>query len=201
MPILPRDGVVIVDGASARRVTYSTVPIAGIVRDLEGFPIPGAAVTAATRVRGQEWVPRGQVQTDAKGHFVVRLPKGPTREVRLSYTNSAPTLVLNVAAPVRLRTNRRATRNGRTIAFNGQISEAGSSLTRVTLQAWANGKWMPFRTVQLRNGRFSARYRFSGTFRTQRYRFRAVVANDPNFVFASGHSSTVTVVVRGRGAR
>jgi hypothetical protein len=200
-PIPPRDGSVILDGADTRRVAYTAVAITGVVRDLEGFPIPGAAVVAATQARGQEWRAGGQVQADATGRFAVRLPKGPTRAVRLSYGSAGSTLLLQVAAPIRLSSNRRTTRNGRAITFTGRIPESGASDTRVTLQAWANGKWMPFRTVQLRKGKFSARYRFSGTFRTQRYRFRAVVGNDPDFVFAAGRSRAVSVVVRGRSAR
>jgi hypothetical protein len=190
-------GTVIVDGPATRRTGYQALTVTGIVRDLEGFPIPRATVVVTTRVPGREWAPGGEVQTDAKGRFVLRLAKGPTREVRLSYSGSASTLRFNVAAPIRLTTNRKTTRNGRTIKFRGRIPDAATSQTRVTLQAWASGKWMPFRTVQLRKGRFSARYRFSGTFRTQRYRFRAVVGKDPSLPYESGRSPVVTVVVRG----
>ena len=49
------------------------------------------------------------------------------------------------------------------------------------MQAWANGKWVPFKTVALENGRFSAGYRFMRTFSAQRYRFRAVIQDDPGF--------------------
>jgi hypothetical protein len=64
------------------------------------------------------------------------------------------------------------------------------------LQAWARGKWVPFRTVELENGRFSARYRFSGTFTTTRYRFRAVVGNERELPFAAGASNVLSVLVR-----
>ena len=86
-----------------------------------------------------------------------------------------------VAAPVRLKVSPTKTRNGRTIKFSGSVPQAGKARTRVELQAWANGKWVPFKTVALKNGRFRAGYRFMRTFIAQRYRFRAVIQDDPNF--------------------
>ena len=64
------------------------------------------------------------------------------------------------------------------------------------LQAWANGKWVPFKTVALKNGRFAASYRFLRTFTAQRYRFRAVIQSDPDFPYAPGRSREVRVLVR-----
>jgi hypothetical protein len=58
------------------------------------------------------------------------------------------------------------------------------------------GEAPPFRTATLSHGRFSARYKFTSTTATQRYRFRAVVRKDPNFPYASGTSAVVQVLVR-----
>ena len=96
------------------------------------------------------------VVTDAKGRFSVRLPRGVTREVRLSYGDSVQTVKVIVAAPVRLTTDRKTTRNGRTIKFKGIVPGAGPARTRVELQAWASGKSIPFKTVGLKNGKFGA---------------------------------------------
>jgi hypothetical protein len=101
-----------------------------------------------------------------------------------------------VAAPERLATDRKSTRNGRAIKFTGTVPGAGKARTRVELQAWANGKWIPFKTADLRNGRFGASYRFTRTFATSRYRFRAVVHDDPDFPYAAGRSAVVSVLVR-----
>ena len=106
------------------------------------------------------------------------------------------TLKLVVAAPVRLRTNRKSTRNGRSITFTGSVPGAGKARTRVELQALADNRWVPFKTAELRNGRFKASYRFTKTFFTQRYSFRAVVHDDPDFPYAAGKSTVVKVVVR-----
>jgi hypothetical protein len=48
---------------------------------------------------------------------------------------------------------------------------AGTARTRVELQALAHGKWISFKTADLRNGTFKANYRFTRTFFTQRYSF------------------------------
>ena len=88
------------------------------------------------------------------------------------------------------------TRNGRSVTFKGTVPQAGKARTRVELQAWANGKWVWFKTVALKNGRFRAGYRFMRTFSAQRYRFGAVIQDDPNFVYAAGRSKEVRVLVR-----
>ena len=80
--------------------------------------------------------------------------------------------------------------------FSRSVPRAGKARTRVELQAWANGKWVPFRTVALRDGRFKAGYRFMRTFATQRYRFRPVIQSDPDFPYAAGRSREVRVLVR-----
>ena len=75
------------------------------------------------------------VSTDAKGRFSVRLARGVSREVRFSYGDSVQTVKVIVAAPVRLKTDRKSTRNGRSITFTGSVPGAGTARTRVELQA------------------------------------------------------------------
>jgi hypothetical protein len=192
-------GVLSIDGPSRLRVAYGATKITGVVRNTEGFPAARGKVDVAARVEGEPWRPLGSTESDAQGRFSVTIPKGPSREVSLAYGGSTQTVNVVVAAPVRLSTNRKQVKNGQTVTFMGHVPSAGRARTRVTLQAWARGKWTPFRTVELRNANFKARYRFSGTFSTTRYRFRAIIAEDPGFVFAAGKSSAVTVVVRPRG--
>jgi hypothetical protein len=188
--------VLTVDGPSRVRVPYGPTKITGVVRDGEGFPIATGHVDVASRVKGQPWQAVAAPVSDERGRFTATIPKGPSRELRLSYEGSTQTVNLLVAAPVRLSASRKRLRNGQTVTFVGRIPEAGTTRTRVALQAWARDKWMPFRTVELRGGRFRARYRFTGTFSTQRYRFRAVVGDDPGFVFAAASSRSVTILVR-----
>ena len=135
------------------------------------------------------------VVTDAQGHFTVAVPAGTSRTFRLRYASSEVSADVVIPAPVKLNVSPRTTRNGRTVRFTGSIpgTDAG---TRVELQARAGRRWVPFRTAMLSNGRFSARYKFTNTVRTQRYKFRAVVRKDPNFPYAAGHSPAVSVLVR-----
>ena len=117
--------------------------------------------------------------------------------MRLTYGASTVTLHLVVRAPVRLAVDTRATRNGRTIHFTGRIPGAPATAgTRVELQAWADGEWIPFKTAPLKHGRFSASYRFTRTFSVNRYRFRAVVHKDPALPYVAGTSNVVKVLVR-----
>ena len=101
-----------------------------------------------------------------------------------------------VAAPVRLTTDRKSTRNGRAVKFRGSVPGAGGARTRVELQAWANGKWIPFKTADLKRGKFSASYRFTRTFSAMQDRFRAVIHADPDFPYAAGTSPVVKGIVR-----
>lgn len=181
-------GTVSLTGKRTLRATYDSPPrITGWVRSDGGAAVAGAHV-AVTGTRG--------VVTDAKGRFSVRLPKGPSRTVRFAYGDSVQTVKVIVAAPVRLRTSRTSTRNGRSIRFTGSVPGAGGASTRVELQAWARGRWIPFKTVALKRGTFGASYRFMRTFTKQRYRFRAVIHEDPDFPYAAGRSAEVRVVVR-----
>ena len=177
--------------SSARRTlraSYDTPPvIKGTVKAADGSALAGVTVTTSDGTRAK---------TDAKGRFSVKLGKGVSREVRISYGDSVQTVKVIVAAPVRLKTDKKSTRNGRSITFTGSVPGAGNARTRVELQALASGKWIPFKTAELRNGKFKASYRFLRTFATQRYSFRAVIRADEDFPYAAGKSAVVRVVVR-----
>jgi hypothetical protein len=185
------------DGALTRRTRYARrLTVKGSVVASTGGHIAGAAVAVSARTVAGEPAGESFVLTDAKGRFAFKVPRGPSRKIRFAYGDSGQTVSVIVPAPVRLRTNRKNVRNGKRVAFLGSVSGAGRARTRVELQARANGKWIPFRTVALRNGRFRAKYRFTRTFVTQRYRFRAVIHDDPDFPYAPGRSRVVKVLVR-----
>ena len=148
VPTVPKS-VVSINGKRTLRGRYGKPPlIRGTLKTPEGAAIGNARV-AVTGTAG--------VMTDAQGRFSVRLPKGPSRTVRFAYGDSVQTVKVIVAAPVRLKVSPTRTRNGRSIKFSGSVPQAGKARTRVELQAWANGKWVPFKTVALKNGRFSGR--------------------------------------------
>ncbi len=181
--------------------------IEGQLLDRLGRPLAGALIEVATREAraGAEYTVLPGVTTGAGGTFVAQVPAGPSRDVRLGYRPyledqdlaSEFHLHVVVPAPVTLRTNRRSLRNGQAVTFRGGIDGVGGATkSRVELEAWGGNRWITFRTVALRGGAFAARYRFTGTFRTTRYRFRAVAHADPSLPYATGTSKIVGVVVR-----
>ncbi len=171
--------------------------IAATVVDTAGAPIAGSPVAVETRlnVRGSRYAAAAPVITDARGRVNLRLSSGPSRVVRLTYGDSVATVTVKVRAPLRLSVTPKSTRNGGTVRLSGSV--AGTKLpSRVELQAYSGGHWFPFKTVALRKGKFSGRYRFTRTFSSQRYRFRAVVHADRDFPYEAATSPVVAVRVR-----
>ncbi len=175
-----------------------TGTIDGRLLDTSGAPIAGGAVEVAVRDTGRSsnFVLAAPVVTDSAGRFSVRLPKGPSRIVRLRYGVSEVIAQIVTAAPVRLKPTPTSTRNGRIVRFGGRVLGTTASGPLVELQAWADRKWIPFKTARLVKGRFTARYRFTNTTSTTRYQFRAVVRAHPDLPYAAGRSAVVKVLVR-----
>ena len=171
--------------------------LTGAVANSFGAPVPRALIEVATRtaVRHSNFESTVPVISDASGRFAVRLPPGTSRFVRLRYGGSEVVARVAVPAPIRFAAKPARTRNRRMVRFAGRILGTAEP-TRVELQAQAGRRWIPFRTVALRSGKFSARYRFRSTTRTSRYRFRALVHAGSDFPYASGRSNVVSVLVR-----
>jgi hypothetical protein len=187
--VVTRIGVLGLSGTPRTlRTRYSKPPVVkGTVKTKDGSPLAGVVVTTSDGTTAK---------TDKNGRFSVKLGKGPSREVRISYGDSVQTVKLVVAAPITLKTDKKSTRNGRSITFTGSVPGAGGAKTLVELQALAHGKWISFKNAPLRSGKFKASYRFLRTFVTQRYAFRAVIREDDDFPYAAGTSAVVRVVVR-----
>jgi hypothetical protein len=171
--------------------------VEGALVDFSGAPLAGAQIEVASRplMRNAVFSVVAPVLTDGSGRFTVPVPPGPSRTFRLRYVASEVSGEVVIPAPVKLKASPRRTRNGKSVRFVGTIpgTDAG---TRVELQARAGRRWVPFRSATLSGGKFSAKYRFTSTTTTQRYRFRAVVRSDPNFPYAPATSPTVSVLVR-----
>jgi hypothetical protein len=175
----------------------ATPVIRATVRDLAGAPVAGVKVGVAVRkaMSTAGFVLDTPVFSDANGDVTVKLAKGPSREVRLTAGDQTALVKITVKAPLRLKITPRAIRNGGSIKFRGTVSGAQED-TKVELQAKSGRKWIPFKTVTLRGGRFGARYRFTRTFARTRYTFRAVIHRDPRFPYAPATSKVASVVVR-----
>ena len=184
---------------------YDAPPtITGLLRDSNGAALPDVAVRIDTRllVRDAAFAPLRTVTTDKHGAFTLRLPRGPSREIQATaLTGDAASVALlrtTVIAPVHLTSSRRSTRNRHAVTFAGSVpGTPKGARTRVDLQAWgAGGRWLTFASPTLRHGKFSASYRFTRTFSTSTYRFRAVLRTDEDFPYAAGKSREIRVRVR-----
>jgi hypothetical protein len=103
------------------------------------------------------------------------------------------------ATGIALRVSRGRVRNGKRVMFTGVVSDEQGPVNRVlvTLQAKVGRKWVTFRTVRTdERGIYGARYRFTRTFRTRTYSFRARVSAQAG-VEADSNSRRVRVKVRG----
>ncbi len=183
---------------------YENPPtVSGTVRDGAGAAMPGVPVRLDTRLLLPDaaFATFKTVATDKNGNFSVRLPSGPSREIQATATvdgaASVGVLRVSVAAPVRLRANRTSTRNHRSVTFTGTVpGTPKGARTRVDLQAFGGGHWLTFASPTLKNGKFSASYRFTRTFSAATYRFRAVLRSDEDFPYAAGRSREVRIRVR-----
>ena len=192
-----RPGRIVPARTSVRGRYNRASEIAALLADPSGAPIAGATVAVAmrTNVRGSSYAAATPAVTDARGRVTLKVPKGPSRVVRLTYGDSTATVTVKVKAPLRLKVSPKRTRNRGVVRLTGSV--AGTKLpTRIELQAYSGGHWFPFKTVALRKGKFSGRYRFTRTFSSQRYRFRAVVHADRDFPYGAATSPVVAVRVR-----
>jgi hypothetical protein len=184
------------------------VLVTGQLKRADGKPIAGATVHVLhqDKLVGAAMAPADEVVTDAQGTFRHVTTAERSRTIRFAYrarhADTAFThttdLGLAVVARVALKTDRGALRNGQAVRFQGSIAGAPAGSRKVVeLQVRKGGGWMTFRSTRLRGGRFSERYRFTRTYGTARYVFRARVRAESGFPFTTGHSKQVRVTVRG----
>jgi hypothetical protein len=183
-PVSPAPGAPRFEPLASRTVGFGAEPV--LRGRLSGAP--HAAVTVALRIAqaGAPWVEHGTVETDAGGAFTLRVPAGPSREVRLR-TGGAETVVrVTVRAGITLT----AVRHGRTVVLGGRLRGGpGRAGTRVELSAAGHRDHVIARSDA--QGRFQARFRLAG-----HGRFTATLLPRPGYPYATGRSPTVTV--RGR---
>jgi hypothetical protein len=174
-----------------------------------GQPIQGALVRVATRVLTGDRGFREQrpVITGHDGGFAYRAPRGPSRQVLVTYTafaedaqpSATKLLRLKTRAGVAMRASKRRVRPGGRVRFRGRLK--GGHLPRrgvlVSLQGYQRGfGWRTFRTVRARHGRFTGSYRFVRAVPGTRIRFRATVREQATYPWATGRSRPATVRLR-----
>jgi hypothetical protein len=146
---------------------------------------PHAAVSVAFRVAraGAPWEQHGTVETDAGGAFALRVPAGPSRDVRLRSGGAETVVRVTVRAGIALT----AVRHGPTVLLSGRLRGGpGRAGTRVELSAAGHVNAITARADA--QGRFHARYRLPGA-----GRFTAALLPRPGYPYAAGRSRTVSV--------
>ena len=196
-------------GAGARKTTPSNEPatVTGILTDAAGNPVRGAEVCVATRVDTTEGPPERVIAsptTGNEGRFRVRLPAGPSREVRVAHWSGAHDVAeryLELRSKVVPRLSLEPSRgleNGDSVRFEVRIPGPSRANRRVAVQARGSGKWIRIAGGRTdRGGRWSGSYRFQSTTGTRRYAFRATVRRQPGYPYQPGKSATRHATVSG----
>ena len=199
---------------SGRRTAYrhvarfSTRPrIRGRLTTADKKPIAGARVWKAVQVAGGQWRISGKpLITSRTGRVTTRLPaRTPSRNMRLvyfPYTDSnayaaSAERELRVQATTTIHSDQGGYRNGDTLTFTGRVTRTHLIKNKsVYLQALVRGRWRTFQTARAdARGRWRMTHRFEATRRPTIYTFRAVVPNQTGYVWATGYSRSVRVLV------
>lgn len=184
------------------------VPIYGRVTDAFGRGRAMVQIEVSERLAfpGVGWRGITTLTTDKDGVFRFTAPKGVARTIRFRY-GGAPTtrpaaseVTIRVRAASTLKPSRRTLRNGETVVLRGRLLGRPIPLSGklVTVQAWTSHGWLTFGNARAssKDGRWSYRYTFTGTTRTSRYRFRAVVPLEDAYPYVRGTSPVRAVLVR-----
>ncbi len=202
-------------GASSKAPLQSRVAfghstrVKGRLADASGNAIGNASLDVAFRVLrpGSPWRAGGAVTTGPDGTWTVVVPRGSSREVRVSYRafsrDELPSRELvarvDVAAGVRLAvTPRHVGRHGR-VRFRGSLlGGPGREDVQVALYAVNRhgGDRVPVAVLHSNaRGRFRYSYRFSRTSGPTTYRFIAVLARQQAYPYANARSPIVSLRV------
>jgi hypothetical protein len=183
--------------------------ISGRVTDAFGHHRAGVRVDVQERIAapGAQWRSIATRTSDGDGTFTFRAPPGPARTIRFHHAGTptsrpaAADVALRVRASTTLEPSRRRLINGDTVVLRGRLLGRPLPVSGkvVVVQAWTERGWRTFGNTRARagDGRWTYRYRFTGTTMTSRYRFRAVVPVEDSYPYVTGSSRVAAVIVRG----
>jgi hypothetical protein len=184
-----------------------TVTVTGVLH-CGTVPIRGARVLIATLGGPASAAINSSVRTALDGSFSYKVPKGPDRTLRFSYTAysndpgpSATAIAAILIRPwIKLRIKPHRSSNGRTIYWTGTVTGGPYPRQGVTLdvQVQEGRSWKIFDQVVARKGRFRYSYRFHATSGPTTYRFRVALPDSGSGSYPytpNGASNTVQVHV------
>jgi hypothetical protein len=194
-------------GGTTRRVPANKPAfVAGRVLDERGEPLAGAEVCIAARPRSasaRETVIATR-RTDARGRYEARIPRGPSREIRIAHWPDAERaleryLTLRSRARPRLRVApKRTLTNGERLHFRVRLTGPAAGGRRVEVRARSRGRWLRIAGGRT-NGRgvWNGAYRFRSTTGRRTYAFRAHVPRQEGYPYEAGRSRTARAKVVG----
>ena len=182
--------------------------LVGRLRTADGNPIADSQVFVFARLRrtGAPWIPAASMTTSKRGYFAYRVPPGPSRVIQLRFSGtqtiqpSIRKVAVLVAAKSTIHVDHRQVINGDYIHLRGKLAggEIPPAGKLLTMQAVVRGHWRTFGTTRTSpSGRWRYEYRFDGTRGTQSYLLRALIPNESDYPYATGHSHSITVRVHG----
>jgi hypothetical protein len=173
-----------------------TVPIRGARVAINAVGAPASAAVATS------------VQTALDGSFIYKLPRGPSRTLRFSYTaysndpgpSATASVTIAVRPRIRLRIRPPRTSNGHWIYWSGTISGGPYPRQGVTLdiEVKEGRHWKFFEQTRAgRKGHFHYKYRFHATTEPTTYTFRVALPNTGahGYPYVHGTSNTVNIHV------
>jgi len=196
-------------GSRKEEVTVPFNTSAKVVGELSnnaGDAISGATICVQMQTQGSRRGPQpvGTATTDARGHFVYKVPPGPNRKVLVGYRVNrfqvARSIRYYAHAKPTLKLSAGEVENGAEIKIRGALPgrQAGGRVVVLQASALHSSRWYTFRRATTNeSGVFRARYRFDATTATTVYRIRAVVPRQRGYPWEVGHSKPALVEVRG----
>jgi hypothetical protein len=163
-------------------------PLVGVPLQVLSTPVGGGVPTQESATT-----------TNDRGRFALRVGPGTSRELSVAYAGGDDTLPatrdvhLRVRATSSIRATRRSLPGAGTVRFRGRVADGRDGLV-VVLQGREGGRWQTFADTRTRaNGRWRARYRFSG--RPGTYPIRVRVRRQANLPYATGYSKVLNIRV------
>jgi hypothetical protein len=189
-------------------VTYGkTVTVRGVLH-CGTVPIRGARVLIATLGGPGSAAIASSVQSALDGSFSYKVPAGPDRQLRFSYTaysdDSAPsasaTASILIRPKIKLKIRPRHTSNAHTIYWAGTLTGGPYPPEGVTLdvEVQEGRSWRIFdQVVANRRGRFRYSYRFHATGEPTTYTFRVALPHTgaQGYPYTWGASNSINVHV------
>jgi hypothetical protein len=193
---------------TARIVRFGkSAVVTGRLVDGDDDPIGGAKLQVHTRLDrvGALETLSAEIRTRADGRFRWRVPRGPSRTIRIGYRAYTSDAGEAASAEVRLGVRPRIAftvrpsrvKNHGRIRFKGRLRGGpGKAGVQLTIEAVGRRvrERVPVTTLHTdRHGRFRFRYRFLRSFAPFTYRFRARLMRQAAYPYAGGASRIVIV--------